>query len=356
MAIRPPATTLLSRLPGANQNVKYRRLGSTGLLVSAIGLGANNFGQMSPSQVAGGNLSLETATAILAACRDNGVNFIDTSDLYSEGQSEEFIGRALKGYRNEVVIASKAGMNWANGVNSEGLTAAHLKRSIDDSLRRLQTDYIDLYQMHIQDPLTTIEETLRALDDIVTAGKVRYVGCSNFLAWEVVEGIQIARKNGWPEFATVQPEFSMLEREPEKELIHAAAKYGTGILPYYPLASGFLTGKYKRGMELPEGSRLARLQWTAGQHVNDASFDLLEALERFAEDRGHSMVDLAFAWLLAHPQVSSVIAGATRPEQLIQNAAASDWELTAADMAELDKIIPDTPGAGTGNLPRRRTI
>lgn len=336
--------------------MKYRRLGSTGLLVSAIGLGANNFGQMSPSQVAGGNLSLETATDILAAARDTGINFIDTSDLYSEGQSEEFIGQALKGYRNEVVIASKAGMKWASGVNSEGLTAAHLKRSIDNSLRRLQTDYIDLYQMHIQDPLTTIEETLRALDDIVAAGKVRYIGCSNFLAWEVVEGIQVARNHGWPEFATVQPEFSMLEREPEKELLHAASKYGTGILPYYPLASGFLTGKYKRGMALPEGSRLARLQWTADQHATVAGFDLLESLEKFASDRGHSMVELAFAWLLAHPEVSSVIAGATRVEQIVQNAAAAEWELTPAEMAELDQILPGTPGPGTGNLPRRRSL
>ena len=336
--------------------MKYRKLGSTGLLVSAIGLGANNFGRMSPSQVAGGNLNLETATDIIAAARDTGINFIDTSDLYSEGQSEEFIGQALKGYRNEVVIASKAGMKWASGINSEGLTAAHLKRSIDNSLRRLQTDYIDLYQMHIQDPLTTIEETLRALDDIVAAGKVRYIGCSNFLAWEVVEGIQIARRYGWPEFATVQPEFSMLEREPEKELLHAASKYGTGILPYYPLASGFLTGKYKRGMAPPEGSRLARLQWTADQHATDAGFDLLESLERFASDRRHSMVELAFAWLLAHPEVSSVIAGATRVEQIVQNAAAAEWELTREDMAELDQILPGTPGPGTGNLPRRRTL
>ena len=289
--------------------MKYRQLGSTGLLVSAIGLGANNFGQMSPSQVAGGNLSLETATDILAAARDNGINFIDTSDLYSEGQSEEFIGQALKGYRNEVVIASKAGMKWASGVNAEGLTAAHLKRSIDNSLRRLQTDYIDLYQMHIQDPLTTIEETLRALDDIVAAGKVRYIGCSNFLAWEVVEGIQVARSNGWPEFATVQPEFSMLEREPEKELLHAAANYRTGILPYYPLASGFLTGKYKRGMELPEGSRLARP--TALLEVRQARPDMKrraartqpqEAEEEEEEEARQRRRSSSWTWLNYHRQ------------------------------------------------------
>ena len=336
--------------------MKYRRLGNTGLLVSVIGLGANNFGRMSASQVAGGNLDYATATAILDACRESGINFIDTSDLYSEGQSEEFIGRAVKSYRQDIIIASKAGMRWAEGVNREGLTAAHLKRSVDDSLRRLQTDYIDLYQLHIQDPLTPIEETLRALDDIVAAGKVRYIGCSNFLAWEVVEAIQVARRYGWPELVTIQPEFSMLEREPERELIHAAAKYKTGILPYYPLASGFLTGKYKRGMELPEGSRLSRLQWTADQHINDAGFDLLESLEKFASERGHTMVELAFAWLLAHPEVSSVIAGATRVRQVTQNAAASDWELTAADMTELDVILPGTPGPGVGNLPRRRGI
>ncbi|MDP6822194.1 MAG: aldo/keto reductase [Dehalococcoidia bacterium] len=336
--------------------MKYRRLGSTGLLVSTIGLGANNFGQMSPSQVAGDSVDLETTSAILDACQENGINFVDTSDLYSEGQSEEFIGQSLKGRRHDFVIGSKAGMKWAGGVNREGLTAAHLKRSIDDSLRRLQTDYIDLYQMHIQDPLTSIEETLRALDDIVASGKVRYVGCSNFLAWEVVEAIQISRRNGWPEFATVEAEFSMLEREPERELVHAAAKYETGILPYYPLASGFLTGKYKRGMDLPEGSRLARIQWIADRHINDESFDLLESLERFASERGHTIVELAFAWLLAHPEVSSVIAGATRVEQVVQNAAASEWELTAADMAELDGILPGTPGPGTGNLPRRRSL
>ena len=311
---------------------------------------------MSASQVAGGNLDYETAKAILDACREQGINFIDTSDLYAEGQSEEFVGRSVKDYRHDVVIASKAGMRWADGVNREGLTAAHLKRSVDDSLRRLQTDYIDLYQMHIADPLTPIEETLQALDDIVAAGKVRYVGCSNFLTWEVVEGIQIARRHGWPEFATVQPEFSMLEREPEREMVHAAAKYGTGILPYYPLASGFLTGKYRRGMALPEGSRLARLRWTADRHINDAGFDLLESLESFASDRGHTMVDLAFAWLLAHPEVSSVIAGATRIEQVVQNATASDWELNAAEMIELDQLLPGSPGPGTGNLPRRRGL
>jgi len=318
--------------------VKYRRLGSTGLLVSAIGLGANNFGQMSPSQVAGGNLSLETATDIIAAARDVGINFIDTSDLYSEGQSEEFIGQALKGYRNEVVIASKAGMKWASGVNSEGLTAAHLKRSIDNSLRRLQTDYIDLYQMHIQDPLTTIEETLRALDDIVTAGKVRYIGCSNFFAWEVVEAIQVARRYGWPELATIQPEFSMLEREPERELIHAAAKYKTGILPYYPLASGFLTGKYKKGEEAPKGTRLGSGA-IYGIDVSDENFDRIEKLTSFASERGHSLLELAMSWLASRPYVSSVIAGATRPEQVEQNIKAAEWELDAADYTAVDELL-----------------
>ncbi|MEE8362645.1 MAG: aldo/keto reductase, partial [Dehalococcoidia bacterium] len=203
---------------------------------------------------------------------------------------------------------------------------------------------------------TPIEETLRALDDVVSAGKVRYVGCSNFMAWETVEAIQIARHRGWPELVCVQPEYSLLERYAEHELIHACAKYGTGILPYYPLASGVLTGKYRRGADPAEGTRLARLQHWADERLTDANFDVLEALEAFTAERGHSMVDLALAWLLAHPEVSSVIAGATRAEQVAQNAAACEWELTTEDMAELDAILPGTPGKGIGNLPRRRSL
>ncbi|HCV27684.1 MAG TPA: aldo/keto reductase [Dehalococcoidia bacterium] len=330
--------------------MKYRRLGSSGLLVSTIGLGTNNFGEML------GRMDYESAKATLDACRDNGINFIDTSDSYSGGISEDFIGRAVKDYRKDVIIGTKAGMPWAGGPNRDGLSAAHLKYSIDESLQRLQTDYIDLYQMHIVDPLTPIEETMRALDDIVSAGKVRYVGCSNFMAWEMVEAIQISRQHGWVEFVSNQPQYSMLVRDVETELIHSSAKYSTGILPYFPLASGFLTGKYKRGAALEADTRLAKAQPMADTHLTDTNFDVLEALESFAGEHGHTMVELAFAWLLAHPEVSSVIAGATRIEQIEQNAAATEWELTAEEMSELDAILPGTPGAGVGNLPRRRGL
>ena len=330
--------------------MKYRRLGSSGLLVSTIGLGTNNFGEML------GRMDYESAKATLDACRDNGINFIDTSDSYSGGISEDFIGRAVKDYRKDVIIGTKAGMPWAGGPNRDGLSAAHLKYSIDESLQRLQTDYIDLYQMHIVDPLTPIEETMRALDDIVSAGKVRYVGCSNFMAWEMVEAIQISRQHGWVEFVSNQPQYSMLVRDVETELIHSSAKYSTGILPYFPLASGFLTGKYKRGAALEADTRLAKAQPMADTNLTDTNFDVLEALESFAGEHGHTMVELAFAWLLAHPEVSSVIAGATRIEQIEQNAAATEWELTAEEMSELDAILPGTPGAGVGNLPRRRGL
>ena len=330
--------------------MKYRRLGSSGLLVSTIGLGTNNFGEML------GRMDYESAKATLDACREHGINFIDTSDSYSGGISEEFIGRAVKDHRQDVIIGTKAGMPWAGGPNRDGLSAAHLKYSVDQSLKRLQTDYIDLYQMHIVDPLTPIEETLRALDDIVTAGKVRYIGCSNFMAWEMVEAIHVSRRYGWPEFVSNQPEYSMLKRDVEVELIHSSAKYSTGILPYFPLASGFLTGKYRRGADLPGGTRLANAQQMADARLTDANFDVLEQLETFAGEHGHSMVELAFAWLLGHPEVSSVIAGATRIEQIAQNAAASEWELTSEEMAEVDGILPGGPGAGVGNLPRRRSL
>ena len=210
--------------------------------------------------------------------------------------------------------------------------------------------------MHIVDPLTPVEETLRALDDIVAAGKVRYIGCSNFMAWEMVEAIHVSRRNGWVEFVSNQPEYSMLKRDVEAELIHSSSKYNTGILPYFPLASGFLTGKYKRGADLPEGTRLAGTQRMADAQLTDANFDVLEALESFAGEHGHTMVELAFGWLLGHPEVSSVIAGATRIEQIEQNAKAADWDLTEEEMAELDAILPGSPGPGVGNLPRRRTL
>ena len=337
--------------------MNYRNLGNSGILVSEIGLGTNNFGR---------KLNYKESEIIIKSTLDHGINLLDTSDMYSNGLSEEYIGKATKENRDQYIIASKGGMNPMpsptdtkvaqrinEGPNKSGLSSVHIKRSVDESLKRLQTDYIDLYQTHIFDPYTRQEETLKALDDLVTQGKIRYIGCSNYMAFELVEGIHISRKYGWAEFATIQPEFSMFEREPESELIHACDKYNVGILPYFPLASGFLTGKYKRDL-IPEDGRLAggNTAWSE-KWLNDENFEIIENLELWANKKGITMVQLAFAWLLSKRSVSSVIAGATKVEQVKSNSEASGVELTKNDLEEIDKILPQTNKAGIGNLLRR---
>lgn len=337
--------------------MNYRNLGNSGILVSEIGLGTNNFGR---------KLNYKESEVIIKSTLDHGINLLDTADMYSNGLSEEYIGKATKENRDQYIIASKGGMNPMpsptdtkvaqrvnEGPNKSGLSSVHIKRSVDESLKRLQTDYIDLYQTHIFDPFTRQEETLKALDDLVTQGKIRYIGCSNYMAFELVEGIHISRKYGWAEFATIQPEFSMFEREPESELIHACDKYNVGILPYFPLASGFLTGKYKRNL-IPEDGRLAggNTAWSE-KWLNDENFEIIENLELWANNKGITMVQLAFAWLLSKRSVSSVIAGATKVEQVKSNSEASGVELSNNDLEEIDKILPQTNKAGVGNLPRR---
>ena len=337
--------------------MNYRNLGNSGILVSEIGLGTNNFGR---------KLNYKESEVIIKSTLDHGINLLDTADMYSNGLSEEYIGKATKENRDQYIIASKGGMNPMpsptdtkvaqrvnEGPNKSGLSSVHIKRSVDESLKRLQTDYIDLYQTHIFDPFTRQEETLKALDDLVTQGKIRYIGCSNYMAFELVEGIHISRKYGWAEFATIQPEFSMFEREPESELIHACDKYNVGILPYFPLASGFLTGKYKRNL-IPEDGRLAggNTAWSE-KWLNDENFEIIENLELWANNKGITMVQLAFAWLLSKRSVSSVIAGATKVEQVKSNSEASGVELSYNDLEEIDKILPQTNKVGIGNLPRR---
>ena len=337
--------------------MNYRNLGNSGILVSEIGLGTNNFGR---------KLNYKESEVIIKSSLDHGINLLDTADMYSNGLSEEYIGKATKENRDQYIIASKGGMNPMpsptdtkvaqrinEGPNKSGLSSVHIKRSVDESLKRLQTDYIDLYQTHIFDPYTRQEETLKALDDLVTQGKIRYIGCSNYMAFELVEGIHISRKYGWAEFVTIQPEFSMFEREPESELIHACDKYNVGILPYFPLASGFLTGKYKRNL-IPEDGRLAggNTAWSE-KWLNDENFEIIENLELWANKKGITMVQLAFAWLLSKRSVSSVIAGATKVEQVKSNSEASGVELTKNDLEEIDKILPQTNKAGIGNLLRR---
>ena len=337
--------------------MNYRNLGNSGILVSEIGLGTNNFGR---------KLNYKESEIIIKSTLEHGINLLDTADMYSNGLSEEYIGKATKENRDQYIIASKGGMNPMpsptdtkvaqrvnEGPNKSGLSSVHIKRSVDESLKRLQTDYIDLYQTHIFDPFTRQEETLKALDDLVTQGKIRYIGCSNYMAFELVEGIHISRKYGWAEFATIQPEFSMFEREPESELIHACDKYNVGILPYFPLASGFLTGKYKRDL-IPEDGRLAggNTAWSE-KWLNDENFEIIENLELWANNKGITMVQLAFAWLLSKRSVSSVIAGATKVEQVKSNSEASGVELSNNDLEEIDKILPQTNKAGVCNLPRR---
>ena len=309
--------------------MEFRQLGDSGLKVSAIGLGTNNFG---------GRLDREGTALVVDQALDEGINLLDTSNTYGGGLSEEYIGRALKGKRHEALIATKVSGKMGEGPNRSGNSRKHIMAEVEESLRRLDTDYIDLYQIHFTDESTPIEETLRALDDLVRAGKVRYIGCSNFSAWQVCEAVWTSRSLGINSFVSVQPHLSMMVREPEKELVPFCNQYGIGILPYFPLANGFLTGKYRRGQPTPSGTRLSE---NDRDMFTDANFDLLEALERFAEERGHTLLELAFAWLLARPMVSSVIAGATKTDQVTANAKSSGWHLTGEDLEEIDAILRD---------------
>ena len=308
--------------------MRYRQLGNSGLQVSAIGLGANNFG---------GRLDAGRTETVVHAAVDAGVNLIDTSNSYGGGLSEEFIGLALDGRRSRAVIATKVSSRIAEGPNNSGNSRKHIMDQVDVSLRKLRTDYIDLYQIHWWDPNTPIEETLRALEDLIRDGKIRYAGCSNFAAWQVCESHWTAKTLGIDSFSSVQPRYSMMYRQPEAEMVPFCEKYGVGILPYYPLENGFLTGKYRRDQAPPEGTRLSENDRGV---LTERNFDILEKLEAFSAQRGHTVLELAFAWLLASsPMVSSVIAGATRPEQIQANAAAADWELTAEELAEVNSIL-----------------
>ena len=309
--------------------MEYRQLGSSGLRVSAIGLGTNQFG---------GKVDQAGVDAIIGQLLELGLNFVDTADVYTQGRSEDTLGIALQGRRQNVIVATK-GMNATGpGPNDYGMSRYHLINAVDASLRRLRTDYIDLYQIHKWDSTTPIEETLRALDDLVHSGKVRYVGASNFAAWQLARANLLAELRGWTPFVTTQPHYHMLERTIEAELVPYCEAYGVGILPYFPLAGGFLTGKYERGKAAPKGSRGENNPYVQ-KYMTDANFGKLEQLTGWASEHERSMGDLAFAWLLAQPRVSSVIAGATSPEQLTRNAAAAEWKLSAEDRDAVNAIL-----------------
>lgn len=316
----------------------YRQLGRSGLTVSVVGLGGNNFGG-SPSSThvaAYGFLDLDCTRAVVDAAFDAGVTLFDTANIYGNGGSEQFLGTILADRRDEVVLATKwgggepAGVAWGS--------RRYIRAAVEDSLRRLGTDFIDLYQLHWPDPLTPIEETLAALDELVRAGKVRYVGSSHLRGWEVVDADWIARTNGYERLVSAQNIYNVLEREAEEEFVPACLHAGVGLLPYFPLASGLLTGKYRRDAPPPEGARLA------GKEIAAATFDRLEALERFAVERDHTLLELAVAGLAARPAVASVITGATTPEQIRANAAAAAWHLDGDDLAALDTALGPGPG------------
>jgi len=309
--------------------MEFRRLGTSGLKVSEVGLGCNNFGM---------RIDQEATNAVVGACLDAGINFFDTADVYGGSKSEVMLGEALKGKRHEVVVATKFAMPMGAGPDRRGGSRRYIMSAVEASLKRLNTDYIDLYQMHAPDADTPIEETLGALDDLVTQGKVRYIGNSNFTGWQIADADWVARTGHMNRFVSAQNNYSLLERKVEFEVTPACLRFGLGVLPYFPLASGLLTGKYKRGEGAPEGTRLAAWGARGQAALNEKNFDTLEALSSFAEARGHDLLELAFGWLLGHGVVSSVIAGATKPEQVKANAAAAGWKLTPEEVEEVSKL------------------
>jgi len=309
--------------------VDYRRLGHSDLEVSEIGLGCNNFGM---------RIDQAATDAVIDAAIEHGVTFFDTADVYGgRAKSEEMMGHSLKGKRHQVVLATKFANSMGDTPDKQGGSRRYIMEAVEASLRRLRTDYIDLYQMHRPDPDTPIAETLGALDDLVTQGKVRYIGNSNFSGWQIADADWTAREAHASRFVSAQNNYSLLERRADHEVTPACQHFGLGLLPFFPLASGLLTGKYKRGEAPPADTRLAVMGARAAASLNDKNFDRLEALSAWAEARGHDLLDLAFAWLLGHPGVSSVIAGATKPEQVAANAATGRWKLTPQDVEEVTK-------------------
>jgi len=311
--------------------MEYRNLGHSGLRVSTVGLGCNNFGM---------KLDAADTKTVLDAAFDAGITLFDTADMYGgSGGSETHMGTAMGARRKEIVLATKFGWEMDDEGKKRGASRKWILEAVEDSLRRLQTDWIDLYQLHKPDPHTPIDETLRALDDLVRSGKVRYVGCSNLAAWQMVEAHFAAEMANTGHFISAQEEYNMLNRSIEADVLPVARKYGFGLLPYFPLASGLLTGKYKREA-MPEGARLTTTPQFAGRdYMNDTNWAKVEKLTAFAEERGHTLLELAFGWLLAEPATGSVIAGATKPDQIASNVAAAGWALTADEKTAVDAIL-----------------
>jgi len=310
--------------------MQIRNLGGSGLRVSAVGLGCNNFGQ---------RIDLEASRKVIHKAIDLGITLFDTADIYSNmGGSETVLGEVLGDRRKDIVLATKYSKPMAEDGTKQGASRRYIFQAVEASLKRLKTDYIDLYQQHDYDPLTPIEETMRALDDLVRQGKVRYLGNSNFPAWRIAEAEYVARAMNVSRFVSCQDEYSLVVRDLEKDLLPAAQQYNLGLLPFFPLASGLLTGKYKRGEAAPDDTRFGKVARLRDRYVTPRNEDIVEKLQAYAKAHGHTMLELAFSWLAARPQVASVIAGATRVEQVEQNVKAIGWTLTAEEIAEIDAI------------------
>ena len=309
--------------------MEHRRLGTSGLQVSEVGLGCNNFGQ---------RLDEAGTRAVVDAAIDAGIDFFDTADMYGSQRSEVYLGRALRGRRDDVIVATKCGYPMGLGPHNRGASRRYVISAVEASLRRLDMDYIDLFQIHLPDPLTPIDETLRALDDCIKQGKIRYAGCSNFAGWQIADAHWTALRDHLNPFVTAQNHMSLLERGVVREVIPACDRFGLGMLPFFPLASGLLTGKYQRGVPAPEGTRLSAPR-AAARSLSDDNFDRVEKLDAFAREHDRSLLELAFGWLLSFPCVSSVIAGATRPEQAKANVEASAMRLSTDEMKEIDELV-----------------
>ncbi|GAA1442346.1 aldo/keto reductase [Leifsonia poae] len=316
--------------------IDYRTLGDSGLVVSTIGLGCNNFGRVGTASE-----SQAGTDAVIDAAIDAGVTFFDTADIYGaeRGLSETLMGKALEGKRDRIVLASKFGMDMA-GVNGPdwGVRGSrrYIRLAVESSLRRLRTDWIDLYQLHQPDPATPIEETLATLDDLITEGKIRYIGHSNLAGWQIAEAEFTAELHGHPKFISSQNEYSLLVRDAEKEVLPAVNAYGMGFLPYFPLYNGLFTGKFSR----EGGPSDSRIMMIRKHLVDNAPWDVIEEYQAFCDERGVTMLEATFAWLLAQPGLTSVIAGATKPEQIVQNAeAATSWRATPEEIAAITAIF-----------------
>ncbi len=309
--------------------MEQRQLGNSGLKVSLVGIGCNNFG---------GRADAAQSKIVIRKALDLGITLFDTADVYGgKGGSETILGDYLGSERQNIVLATKFG--WDMSETDKGASRRYILKAVHASLKRLKTDYIDLYQLHTPDSSTPIAETLSTLNDLVRAGTVRYIGCSNLKSWQVVEAVYIAKELGLEHFISCQDEYSLVMRDAERELLPAMQKYGLGLLPYFPLASGLLSGKYQRGAPMPDGARLTKSQGLADQYLTEKNWEIVEKLEAFCQARGHTILELAFGWLAANSVTSSIIAGATKPEQLEQNVAAVNWKLNPSELGEIKQIL-----------------